>query len=334
MSQMALEAREAPQAVARFLERNAATLAELGRGLRLAPPPVVLTAARGSSDNAASYFKYLLEIVTGTPCASIGASVVSIYGATLKVKGALSVTFSQSGQSPDIVALQAAARAGGARTVAAVNVEGSPIARGADIVLPLCAGVERSVAATKSFIVSLVAGAAIIAHWTSDAALLAALHRMPEALSLACDLSWPAFVEQARAADSLYVLGRGPALPIAAEAALKLKETCAIHAEAYSAAEVMHGPLELLGEKFPVIAFVPEDAAAAATRTAIDRMTAAGARVLVVGGGGLSFAPAGHPLLDGISMIQTAYLAIEQVAQALGRDPDHPRHLKKVTETL
>ena len=334
MSYMATEAREAPAAVARFLQRNAGALAELGRSLRASPPPVVLTSARGSSDNAAAYFKYLLEIVTGTPCASIGASVVSIYGARLKVKNALSLTFSQSGKSPDIVALQAAARAGGARTVAAVNVEDSPAGLGADICLPLCAGLENTVAATKSFVVSLVAGAAIVAHWTNDNALLTALDRLPQVLGQACEIVWPEFVEQVKPAESLYVLGRGPSLPIAAETALKLKETCAIHAEAYSTAEVMHGPLELLGERFPVVAFVPEDAAADATRGTIARMTAAGARVLKIGAGGLPFAPAGHPLLDPISMVQTAYLAVEQVAQALGRDPDRPRLLNKVTETL
>ena len=150
MSMMAREAAEAPEAVARFLQQNATELAELGKRLRRSGPPVVLTSARGSSDNAAGYFKYLCEIVTGVPCASVGASVISVYGGELKAGGALCLTISQSGQSPDIVALQQAAKQAGAITVAVVNVADSPAARNADICLALHAGEERSVAATKS----------------------------------------------------------------------------------------------------------------------------------------------------------------------------------------
>jgi glucosamine--fructose-6-phosphate aminotransferase (isomerizing) len=334
MSLMRQEALEAPDAVARFLDQNYAALVELGRRLRQAPPAVTLTSARGSSDHAAGYFKYLTEIVLGVPCASIGASVVSVYGAKLKAPGALCLTISQSGKSPDIVALQDAARTAGALTVALVNVADSPAGRNADICLPLHAGPEASVAATKSFIVSLAAGAAIAAHWSGDQALLAAVDALPGRLAEAARIEWPELIRLARDAESLYVLGRGPSLPIAAETALKLKETCAIHAEAYSIAEVMHGPLELLGAGFPVFAYAPPDASQASTASAVTRMKDTGADVLVAGPGGLQVAATGHPLLDPIAMIQTAYLAIEQVAQTLGRDPDRPRLLKKVTETI
>lgn len=333
MSLMAQEAAEAPQAVARFLDHNAQALADLGARLRRAPPPVVLTCARGSSDNAAAYFKYLCEIVTGVPCASVGASVVSVYGAALKAEGALCLTISQSGQSPDIVALQQAAKAAGAVTVALVNVAESPAARNADICLALQAGAERSVAATKSFIASCAAAAAIVAQWSGDAALQAAVARLPETLAAAVRLPWPGFTAFAKDAASLFVLGRGPAYPIAQETALKLKETCAIHAEAYSVAEVMHGPWELMARDFPVLIYAPGDAARANTLEAAAKMRATGADVRVVGDG-LPFAPAGHALLEPISMIATAYMAIEQVAVALGRNPDRPRLLKKVTETL
>lgn len=334
MSYMAAEAREAPQAVARFLDHNASALAELGKRLQRVPPPFILTSARGSSDNAAGYFKYLTEILQGVPVCSIGASVVSVYGAELKAKGALCVTVSQSGKSPDIVALQQAARRAGALTVALVNVEDSPAGRDANICLSLSAGPELSVAATKSFIASLAAGAAMVAHWRGENDLLAAVKALPENLARAADKTWPAIRERARQADSLYVLGRGPALPVAMETALKLKETCAIHAEAYSVAEVMHGPLELLGEGFPVIVYAPDDHAAASTREAVSRMKATGADVLTIGPGGTDFETTGHPLLDPVSMIQTAYPCIESVAKDLGRDPDRPRLLKKVTETI
>lgn len=334
MSLMAEEAREAPEACQRFLERNAAALGELGARLRRSAPPVVITSARGSSDNAAGYFKYLCEIVTGVPCASIGASVVSVYGGRLKAASGLCLTISQSGQSPDIVALQEAAKAAGAVSVAIVNAEDSPAARNADICLALNAGAERSVAATKSFIVSCLAGAAIVAHWSGDAALKKAVTGAPETLAKALALSWPGFTDFARDQGSLFVLGRGPSYPMAQETALKLKETCAIHAEAYSLAEVMHGPWEIMGAGFPVLVYAPADASRETARVAMEKMRRAGAEVCTVGGGGLPYAPSSHPLLDPLSMIQTAYLEIERLSAALGRDPDRPRLLRKVTETL
>ncbi len=334
MSHMARESAEAPEAVARFLERNKPKLIALGKHLRQTPPQTIVTSARGSSDNAAGYFKYVTEILTGTPCCSIGASVVSVYGATLHVQNGLCLTISQSGKSPDIVALQEAAKKSGALTVALVNVEGSPAATSADICLPLYAGLEQSVAATKSLVVSLAAGAAIVAHWLNQNELLNAVSALPEVLEQAAKIHWPEAVDLAAASDSLYVLGRGPALPIATETALKLKETCAIHAEAYSIAEVMHGPLELLGKNFPVLVYAPDDQSRATTQAAIQKLRSTQAKVLAIGFAGLNCAQSGHPLLDPIAMIQTSYGFIEATARALGRNPDQPRLLKKVTETV
>jgi glutamine---fructose-6-phosphate transaminase (isomerizing) len=334
MSHMAREASEAPSAVAGFLERNAKTLVEIGARLRLKPPPVIITSARGSSDNAAGYFKYLTEILTGIPCSSIGASVVSVYDAKLKARDGFCLTISQSGKSPDIVALQDAARRAGALTVAVVNVEDSPAAHAADICLPLHAGPELSVAATKSFIVSLAAGAAIVAHWLNDGAMLRTISELPRHLEKAAAIDWPDVVSFATHAESLYVVGRGPALPIAAETALKLKETCAIHAEAYSIAEVMHGPLELLGNGYPVLAYSPEDKSRHSSINALAKIRKTGAHLLVAEQDGLPFERTGNPLLDPISIIQTAYRFVEATAVARGRDPDRPRLLKKVTETV
>ena len=298
MSHMARESAEAPEAVARFLKLNNAKLIEIGKQLRKSPPQILLTSARGSSDNAAGYFKYVTEILTGIPCCSIGASVVSIYGAKLQVRGGLCITISQSGKSPDIVALQEAAKKSGALTVALVNVEGSPAATSADICLPLYARPEQSVAATKSLIVSLAASVAILAHWLNQSELLNSVSRLPDVLARAAKIAWPEAIDLAVANDSLYVLGRGPALPIAAETALKLKETCAIHAEAYSIAEVMHGPLELLGRDFPVLAYTQEDLSSVTTQVAIEKMRATGAKVLAIGKDGLTYAKSDHPLLE------------------------------------
>jgi glucosamine--fructose-6-phosphate aminotransferase (isomerizing) len=334
MTFMEQEARESPEAVQRFLKRNGPVLADLGRRLRAMEPPLILTSARGSSDNAAGYLKYLAEILLGTPCASVGASVASLYGARLRAHNALAVTISQSGQSPDIVALQDEAKRAGALSVAIVNVEDSPAARNADICLPLCAGPEKSVAATKTFIVSLTAAAALVAHWRDDPLLKNAVAALPDNLSDASHGRWPDFVDRLAEVDSLYVLGRGPSLPVASESALKLKETCAIHAEAYSAAEVMHGPLELVGEGFSVFVYAQQDQSLSSTQMAIQRLKAAGAKLLVAGAGDLPTASASHPLLEPIVMIQSTYLAVEELARRRGRDPDAPRMLRKVTETV
>jgi glucosamine--fructose-6-phosphate aminotransferase (isomerizing) len=331
---MEREACEAPQAVERFLRTHRPVLRELGVRLRASPPPLALTSARGSSDHAAHYFKYLAEILTGTPCCSLGASVVSVYGSRLRVQGGLCLTVSQSGQSPDIVAVQAAARESGAYSVALVNDEASPAARSADLCLPLLAGQERSVAATKSFLVSAAGAAAIIAHWTGDGPLLSALERLPQALARAADLLIPRLEDGLAGAASLYVVGRGPGLAMAAELALKLKETCALHAEAYSLAEVMHGPLELVGEGFPVLALLPDDVALGNSMTSLARMEAAGAQLLRLGLNGIPVPTAGHAFLDLLPMVLVGYLAIARTAVRLGRDPDQPRLLKKVTETL
>lgn len=333
---MAAEIRETPAAVARLLDRQGAAIVALGRRLRERAPAVVVTSARGSSDHAAGVFKYLCEILLGVPVASVGPSVASIYGAPLKLDGAVVVSVSQSGQSPDIVALQAAARAAGAFSIAVVNAESSPLAAGADAVVPLGAGVERSVAATKTCLASAAALAALVAEWRDDPALRAAVAGLPQALDAALAFDWDAALPEFRAATSAYVIGRGPALPVAAEAALKLKETAVLHAEAFSGAEVMHGPLQLLEPGFPVMAFAQGDASRPAMRDSVARLAAAGGRVFTVAaeGGDLRAAPTGHPLLDPLPMLLGFYGFAEALARARGHDPDRPSHLRKVTETI
>jgi glucosamine--fructose-6-phosphate aminotransferase (isomerizing) len=343
LTAMARETAEAPAAVARQFAAASPALQALGERLRRDPPPVVVTCARGSSDHAAGYLKYLVEIVLGIPCCSMGASVVSVYDAPLKVKDALFVTISQSGRSPDILALQAAARKAGAYTAAFVNDETSPAAAEADLCVPLLAGPETSVAATKSLVASLAAAAQLVARWSGDAGLLAAVERLPETLAREPDEAGAARWSEAAAtlaqAQSLYVLGRGPSLPIAFEAALKLKETCALHAEAFSAAEVMHGPMELVDEAFPVLAFSAQDRSREGFVGALERLRGQGAALLAVepgpdAQGRLPYADPGHPLLEPVAMIQAFYRCAEQVARLRGRDPDRPRSLKKVTETV
>ncbi|HEY9254659.1 MAG TPA: SIS domain-containing protein, partial [Stenotrophomonas sp.] len=240
------EAAETADVVAAQFARNRATIEALAASLRAAPPPFVVTCARGSSDHAATYAKYLFETQLGIVTASASPSVGSVYEAPLALRGALYLVISQSGKSPDLLRNAEAAKAAGARVVALVNVEDSPLAQLADTVIPLGAGPERSVAATKSYLASLAAILQLGAVWKQDAALLAALEALPASLRQAWQSDWRALTEGLVEARNLFVLGRGLGLAAAQEAALKFKETCGLHAEAYSSAEVKHGPMALV----------------------------------------------------------------------------------------
>jgi glucosamine--fructose-6-phosphate aminotransferase (isomerizing) len=340
ISDMLREIDESGAAVSRQLDENAARLAELGERLRALDPPLVATIARGSSDCCALYLKYLVEISSGIPCASIGPSVATLYRTPMRLERSLSVAISQSGRSPDIVDMQRSARQGGALAVAFVNDVASPLAAEAEVLLPLCAGEERSVAATKSMVAGLVAGASLVAAWREDRQLADAVSSLPDVLRGQTAAPPAAMLDRLATARNAFVLSRGATLAIAAEAALKLKETCAIHAEAYSAAEVLHGPAELVDSGFPVIAFLPSDAARQGMLPALAALADAGARVITIEAGGdddahrLATAKVEAALLEPVLMIHRFYRLAEALALRLGRDPDRPRNLRKVTETV
>jgi glucosamine--fructose-6-phosphate aminotransferase (isomerizing) len=338
---MAAEIKEVGAVVRRQLAANGPLTAKVAADLRARKPPFVATVARGSSDHAALYLKHLVELKLALACASLGPSIASLYHAPLKLEGAVAIAISQSGRSPDILAMQRAAKDQHALSIAFVNDEESPLAREADALLPLCAGPERSVAATKSMIATLVAGAALTAHWSGDDELLAALTKLPSVLesSSAAPPQTEAIATLAEA-SSLFVVGRGATHAVAAEAALKLKETSAIHAEAFSSAEVLHGPAGIIGPGFPVLAFAPADAARPGFFDTLDRLAAFGAAPLLVDvephkrWPTLIAPDGGHPLLTPIVALHAFYRVAESTARRRGRDPDQPPHLKKVTETL
>jgi glucosamine--fructose-6-phosphate aminotransferase (isomerizing) len=332
------ESREAPQAVARQLAGDAQTYAALTSQLRNAPPQGVLTVARGSSDHAAHYMAYLVMARLGRLVTSLPMSLVTLYQSQLQCEGLVSLAFSQSGQSPDLVSPTRFFRQGGACTVAIVNQPDSPLAQAAEWVLPLHAGPERSVAATKSYIAQLVAGARLVAGWQADAGLQAALQALPATLTRALDCDWSGAVEVLHGADRLFVIGRGTGLAIAMEAALKFKETCGIQAEAFSGAEVKHGPMALVEEGYPLLMFAPRGPAQAGLVALAAEMRERGARVLLAAppgtpGAELPLVHAGHEDLDPIAAVQSFYPMVEALARARGLDPDTPRHLAKVTRT-
>ncbi len=338
-SLMQREVREIPAAVARLLDRGGPAIRAAAAAARQRDPAFIATVARGSSDHACSYLKYAAELTLGLPVASIGPSVASIYGAKLKLGGALCLAVSQSGKSPDIVELTRAARAGGALAVAVTNDPGSPLALAAEAVLDIHAGPELSVAATKTFVTSATAGLALIAEWAGDAALLSAIAALPDRLEAATRADWSPLADVMCEVGSLYTIGRGPSFAISGEAALKFKETCRIHAESYSSAEVLHGPVSIVEDDFPVLAFAAADAAEAAVVEIAEAMAGKGARVFATSGlvrraTALPAVRTDHPLTDPLALIVSFYAMVEAVARARGIDPDRPRHLKKVTETL
>jgi glucosamine--fructose-6-phosphate aminotransferase (isomerizing) len=332
------EALSAPAAVARQLAADQNAYAALGEALRDNPPSSLLTVARGSSDHAAHYMAYLMMARLGRLVTSLPMSLITLYQSKIESKGLVSLAFSQSGQSPDLVAPTKFFSEGGARTVAFVNAEGSPLAEAAQYVFPLHAGPERSVAATKSYIAQLVAGARVVAAWQGDEDLAAALQTLPQDLEKASKLRWDVAVEVLKDADKLFVIGRGTSLAIAMEAALKFKETCGIQAEAFSGAEVKHGPMALVDEGYPLLVFAPRGPAQAGLIALAEEMRGRGARVLLAAPAGtpgaeLELATTGNEDLDPIAAVQSFYPMVEALARARGLNPDEPRHLAKVTKT-
>jgi glutamine---fructose-6-phosphate transaminase (isomerizing) len=332
------EALAAGRQVARQLAADEERFAALGAALRALPPLGAVTIARGSSDHAAAYFAYLVMSRTGQLVTSLPMSLLTLYKAPLAKQRLLAVSISQSGRSPDLIEPMQVFEAAGATTVALVNDTASPLADAVDWALPLHAGPEHSVAATKSFICGLVAGARLAAHWGEHGDLLEALKALPEALEDACHQDWSAAVETLRTASNLMVIGRGPGLAIAQEAALKFKETCAIQAEAFSSAEVKHGPMALVDENYPMLVFALRGPAQQSLIALATEMRGRGAKVLLaapadVAERDLTLSVAPHEDLDPITAIQSFYLLVEAVAGARGYNPDTPRHLSKVTST-
>lgn len=338
-TQMGRETAQAPSVVKAQLAANHAAIAQLAAELRETPPTFVMTCGRGSSDHATLYAKYLIESQLGIPVVSAAPSITSIYGKTLAVKGALFIAVSQSGKSPDLVQSAAAAKKAGARTVALVNVTDSPLAQTVDHVIPLLAGAETSVAATKSYIATLSAIAQIVAAWVNDDALNKGLNALPGQLARALDNDWLDAAEPIAKSQGLYVIGRGPTFAIAQEAALKFKETSSLHAEAFSAAEVKHGPMALVTSDFPMLVFSQQDATRESVEGFLAEMRAKTDNLFAAETGHsstkghLPVVEDIHPLLAPIAMIQTFYTLAEHVALLRGCNPDAPPHLSKVTET-
>ena len=336
-TRMFAEAGSAASVVRGQTRVNRAAVQQLAERLRRQPPEIVLTCARGSSDHAATFAKYLIETRARVLTSSQAPSIASVYEARQRSGSSLCIAISQSGRSPDILAAFEAAKRASAFCVALVNAEDSPLARMADCLLPLGAGPELSVAATKSYIAALAAVIQVVGEWTEDGELATALEAAPELLDRAWNADWSPLTEGLREATNLFVVGRGVGLGIAQEAALKFKETCGIHAEAFSAAEVQHGPQALIGPGFPVLLFRQSDETATSVDQLARGLAARGGRIFIAG---VSLPDTvelpceqAHPAIEPMLQIQSFYRAVNALSVARGFDPDSPPNLRKVTET-
>ncbi len=347
ITKMELEASEVPALLPAQFAANYSLIEELAARLQRKKPVVTVTVARGSSDHAAGFLKYLLETRAGMITSSAAPSVLTVYQKKISYENALVIAISQSGASPDVAEVIKAARENGAMTVAFVNDAHSLLAETAEFVVPIRAGQETAVAATKTYLATLAALIQFVSILTNDQRLLDALMELPNILQLAAQTDWSAAISIYQQHQRTLVIGRGYGYPLAQEAALKFKETAKIQAEAFSSAEVLHGPVALVEKDFPVLLFAQQDETFSQLAEAAVRLKQAGAMVLAASpalripekellacSSVVLPLPSGiHPVCDPLIIIQAFYMMAARLSVQRGFNPDSPHHLTKVTKT-
>jgi glucosamine--fructose-6-phosphate aminotransferase (isomerizing) len=332
---MGCETAEIPAAAERLLARTDAIKAIVAR-VEQTRPRIVVFCGRGSSGHVGVYLRYLFEARLGLLASAAAPSVVTAYRRPPEMRDALFVVVSQSGRSPDLVNATQVARKHGALTLAIVNDQDSPAAAASELVLPIGAGAEHSVAATKTVVLSMIAGAQLVAALARDDDLVAGLGQLPLRLSRALDCDWSAWADSAARAAAAFVVGRGYGLGCVREIALKVAEILRVPTLGHSAAELRHGPRASITPSTPVLVLRQNDEAATAIDDLVKDLNDANETLFVAGGpaGTLPWIGDGHPVYDPVLMLVPAYRAIEAVARRRGFDPDNPPHLSKVTKTL
>ncbi|WP_406303110.1 SIS domain-containing protein [Streptomyces sp. NBC_00885] len=339
---MAGEMAEQPMVLRRILEQGAPRIREVAAAIAARSPRFVLLTARGTSDNAALYAKYLLEIRLGLPCGLTSMSTTTAYGARPDLTDVLVITVSQSGGSPDLVASTKAAREAGAITLAVTNNPDSPLAAVSEFHIDILAGPEKALPATKTYTASLLALYLFVEGLRGGDG--AAAKVLPDLASqvLARQDEVRHLASRYRFAERMVITSRGYGYPTAKEAALKLMETSYIPALSYSGADLLHGPLAMVDNISPVIAVVTDGKGGEALQPVLDRLRGRGADLVVVGpapqaeaaSAGFVLPTEGVPEeLQPILEILPLQLLAYEVTIARGQDPDAPRALAKVTET-
>lgn len=337
------EIRSQPETLARLLDQEISRVAQIVA--QLPPFNYALIAARGTSDHAATYGKYVWASLAGIPVALATPSLHTLYGVAPRMDGALVVGISQSGQSPDIVAVVEEGRRQGRPTLAITNDGASPLAQAADHVIELHAGQERSVAATKTYTAQLAVIALLAAAWNGDQQRLAELQRLPEAVAITLNTATEiaARAERYRYMQQCVVIGRGYNYATAFELALKLKELTYVMADSYSSADFRHGPIATVDEGLPAILIMPQGATFDDMTTLAKELRERGAELLII-----TDTPQAHSLattllplptvvpewLTPLTAIVPGQILALHLALAKGFDPDTPRGLEKVTRTL
>lgn len=332
---MAREIGDIPCAAERFLGRSE-SLAAISARISLFRPRWVVFCGRGSSGYVGIYLRYLMEVRLGILACAAAPSVLTSYGARPDMRNTLFIVISQSGQSPDLVAMSRAARSSGALTLAIVNDEDSAVARSCELVVGIGAGTELAVAATKTVVLSMIAGALLAAMWARDSNLMAALRRLPDRFGEADRCDWSEWANALARAPAAFVAGRGFALGPVKELGLKLQETLRLPAIAFSAAEMRHGPRAAIASETPVLLLRQDDETGPMVDALARDLRGSCEAVFVVGGplGTLPWIAAADPICDPMVMLIPAYRAIEAASRARGLDPDNPPHLSKITRTL
>jgi len=345
MSQVETEIREQPEALGRLLRDGRARVEEIAARIRERAPRYVVIAARGSSDNAARYAQYLFGAHNRLPVCLATPSLFTAYAAGPSLADALVIGVSQSGRSPDIVAVLEAGRRDGSLTVAITNEPGSPLAAVSEAVLPLLAGPERAVAATKTYTASLGALAMLSAALEGDASRWAELDRVPALARAAIEMNAALGekVARYRYADHFVVVGRGFNYSTAFEVALKMKETSYLVAEPYSPADLLHGPVAMIDRGFPALVVAASGRVLADLASLMGTLDERHAEVVAISDepSVLARARVALPLPPGVPEWLSPLVAIVPgqlfavaLARTRGLDPDSPRGLTKVTETL
>ncbi|MET7638388.1 SIS domain-containing protein [Streptomyces sp. NPDC005438] len=340
---MAGELAEQPAVLRRLLDEGAADIRRTAERIAERGPRFVLLTARGTSDNAALYAKYLLEVLLGKPCGLTSMSTTTAYQADFDLRDCLVITVSQSGGSPDLVASTQAAAEAGAITLAVTNNPDSPLARVSEFHVDVLAGPEKALPATKTYTAELLALYLLVDGLRGGGGTEAAevLPKLAEQV-LARQEEVRALAARYRFAERMVLTSRGFGYPTAKEAALKLMETSYIPALSYSGADLLHGPLAMVDNVSPVIAVVPDGRGGEALQPVLDRLRDRGADLVVVGpqaevdraSAGFALPTEGVPEeLQPILEIMPLQMLAYEVTMARGQDPDAPRALAKVTET-
>jgi glucosamine--fructose-6-phosphate aminotransferase (isomerizing) len=337
---MRAEIAEQPAILQRLLRDGAADIEAVAGEIARREPRFVLLAARGTSDHAALYAKYLVEVRRGLPAGLVSPSSMTVYGARPDLTDVLFLAISQSGGSPDLVDSLTAARACGATTVAVTNNPASALATAAEFSVDVRAGLERAVAATKTYTAELLALYLLLSPFGDDAGHRAEPLSDAAQATLAGEREVEAVASRYRFADRLVTTGRGYSYPTAREAALKLMETSYLGAQAFSGADLLHGPMAMIDVDLPVIAVVTPGRGGVAMAPVLERLAERKADLVLVGAQPsasrivLPVATAGvaeelHPILEILPLQQLAmHLALQR-----GGNPDAPRGLSKVTQT-